>query len=280
MRPQRAPSHEKRYSASAASAASGADCVLSLLEDDARFKERDHRRAGGGSRDEKLVEKIVEKLGRQAGFVRRDMKQWDTEQGTWVGVAGLDRRGFKECSFAIRHFGATVPYRAQHFCDKNVDPFDKELLTLMTGCDANADADFTRDLFAQPASQHRGIAFKFRDEMKGLVGTLNKCQGHFVRCIKPNADKQPFHFDEKLSRAQLQSCGVLEAAKVSQAGYPKRILFKEFFFHFFGPNALKGYPQNPNRPKFVWGDERSKKLVWELAVHNATSRCMTCVPSV
>ena len=36
-----------------AAAASGADCVLSLLEDDARFKERDHRRAGGGTRDEK-----------------------------------------------------------------------------------------------------------------------------------------------------------------------------------------------------------------------------------
>ena len=66
-----------------------------------------------------------------------------------------------------------------------------------------------------------------------------------------------------------QSCGVLEAAKVSQAGYPKRIPFKEFFTYFYGPNALKGYPQNPNKPKLVWSpvaDPRARKLVWELAV--------------
>ena len=62
---------------------------------------------------------------------------------------------------------------------------------------------------------------------------------------------------------------MLEAAKVSQAGYPKRILFKEFFTYFYGPNALKGYPQNPNKPKLVWSpvaDPRARKLVWELAV--------------
>jgi hypothetical protein len=119
-----------------AAAASGADCVLSLLEDDARFKERDHRRAGGGTRDEKLAQKIIEKLSRRKGFVTAALKRWDEEQQVFVpassgganggggatprgtprggggggggGALPLDRKAFAGCSFAIEHFGATV----------------------------------------------------------------------------------------------------------------------------------------------------------------------------
>ena len=64
--------------------------------------------------------------------------------------APLDRQAFAGCSFAIEHFGATVPYWTEGFCDRNVDTFDKELLALMTECAANRHAEFTRDLFSQP----------------------------------------------------------------------------------------------------------------------------------
>ena len=119
-----------------------------------------------------------------------------------------------------------MPYWTEGFCDRNVDTFDKELLALMTECAANRHAEFTRDLFSQPVSQHRGISFKFRDEMATLVETLNKCEGHFIRCIKPNDARTPFAIEPEMLKVQLQSCGVLEAAKVSQAGYPKRIPYR------------------------------------------------------
>ena len=86
-------------------------------------------------------------------------------------------------------------------------------------------------LFAQPTSAHRSISFKFRDEMGSLIETLNRCEGHFIRCIKPNDERKPFLLDPEMTRAQLQSCGVLEAAKVSQAGYPKRIPFRLSLIH-------------------------------------------------
>ena len=117
--------------------------------------------------------------------------------GACGGGAPLDRKAFAGCSFAIEHFGATVPYWTEGFCDRNVDTFDKELLALMTECAANRHAEFTRDLFSQPVSQHRGISFKFRDEMHALVATLNRCEGHFIRCIKPNGARLPFEFDER-----------------------------------------------------------------------------------
>ena len=60
---------------------------------------------------------------------------------------------------------------------------------------------------------------------------------------------------------------MLEAAKVSQAGYPKRMLFKEFFCYFYGAHALKALlAGSGGRPKLCWGDARARKLVWELAV--------------
>ena len=71
-----------------------------------------------GTRDEKLAQKIVEKLSRRSGFVTAALKRWDEEQQVFVGAGGgaggggapLDRKAFAGCSFAIEHFGATVPY--------------------------------------------------------------------------------------------------------------------------------------------------------------------------
>lgn len=157
-----------------------------------------------------------------------------------MGAEGYDRKLFGGAHFAIRHFGSTVPYVATQFCDKNIDPLDKEILSLMCGCAGrSASGDFSASLFAQPTSQHRSISFKFRDEMAGLVETLGRCDGHFIRCIKPNDERKPFHLDAAMSHTQLQSCGVLEAAKVSQAGYPKRIPYLDFFNYFMGPHALR-----------------------------------------
>jgi hypothetical protein len=121
-------------------------------------------------------------------------------------------------AFAIRHFGTVVPYCIDGFCDKNADPLDKVMLELMQLChDSDKATDFSRRLFEQPSSDRRSLAFKFRDEMDRLVQTLEKCSGHFVRCIKPNDERKAFVLDPKTCTPQLQSCGVLEAAKVAQA---------------------------------------------------------------
>jgi hypothetical protein len=53
-------------------------------------------------------------------------------------------------------------------------------------------------------------------------GRCHRCDGHFIRCIKPNDERMPFAIEPQMLQTQLQSCGVLEAAKVSQAGFPKR----------------------------------------------------------
>lgn len=59
--------------------------------------------------------------------------------------------------------------------------------------------------------------------------TLNATTPHYVRCIKPNDEKLPFHFDPKRAVQQLRACGVLETIRISAAGYPSRWTYHDFF---------------------------------------------------
>ncbi|OWK01530.1 hypothetical protein Celaphus_00017786 [Cervus elaphus hippelaphus] len=59
--------------------------------------------------------------------------------------------------------------------------------------------------------------------------TLNATTPHYVRCIKPNDEKLPFHFNPKRAVQQLRACGVLETIRISAAGYPSRWSYHDFF---------------------------------------------------
>ena len=85
-------------------------CILSLLDDDTRYSERAQRRESTtGSRDDKFVEKLLEKLERHAGFVKASGRAWDPAHAQWAAARGFDRKLFGGAHFAIRHFGSTVP---------------------------------------------------------------------------------------------------------------------------------------------------------------------------
>ena len=49
-----------------------------------------------------------------------------------------------------------------------------------------------------------------------------------VRCIKPNAERQPLAFDEKLTLEQLRYSGVFEAVSIRKHGYPFRLVHRHF----------------------------------------------------
>ena len=216
--------------------------LFSLLNDDQLYTDRaaDRFTEGLSSRDEALVARMKADrpvgIGKMAGFVNELGRVWDGAEEKYVPVPGFDRRRFKSAHFGVQHFGGVVAYSAVGFSEKNADLLDGELWRLLSGS-ANSNA-FVRELFADDPSRRRSVSAKFQDEMRALVGTLSRSQGHFIRCIKPNHERKPFKVDAQLTAAQLQSCGVLEAAKVSQAGYPKRVPYRDFFLHFMGAHAL------------------------------------------
>ena len=136
----------------------------------------------------------------------------------------VENNGHKyDLSFIVVHFGNEVPYCVEGFCERNADQLDSHLKKLLQACaEANKANAFMHAIFDQEAAKERSIAFKFREEMAKLVDQqLRMCNGHFIRCIKPNNERKPFLLDPDTCTPQLQSCGVKEAAVVAQAGFDK-----------------------------------------------------------
>lgn len=60
------------------------------------------------------------------------------------------------------------------------------------------------------------------------MAILSSTQSHFIRCVKPNNDKNSNNFDSEVARNQLRYLGILEVIKIRKSGYAVRRTFKEF----------------------------------------------------
>ncbi|KIY64820.1 hypothetical protein CYLTODRAFT_432472 [Cylindrobasidium torrendii FP15055 ss-10] len=68
----------------------------------------------------------------------------------------------------------------------------------------------------------------FRSSLKLLMDTLVQTDIHYIRCIKPNENREAWALDPALTLAQLRACGVLETVRISLSGYPNRKTYEEF----------------------------------------------------
>uniref|UniRef100_A0A8C7U3B0 Myosin VB n=1 Tax=Oncorhynchus mykiss TaxID=8022 RepID=A0A8C7U3B0_ONCMY len=107
-------------------------------------------------------------------------------------------------SFIIIHFADKVEYQCDGFLEKNRDTVYEEHINILK-------------------------ASKFRSSLQLLMETLNATTPHYVRCIKPNDEKEAFSFDSRRAVQQLRACGVLETIRISAAGYPSRWTYPDFF---------------------------------------------------
>ncbi|XP_023978049.1 myosin-IIIb [Physeter macrocephalus] len=77
------------------------------------------------------------------------------------------------------------------------------------------------------------MASYFRYSLMDLLSKMVVGQPHFVRCIKPNDDREALKFTRDRVRAQLRSTGILETVSIRQQGYSHRILFEEFVKRYY-----------------------------------------------
>lgn len=61
-----------------------------------------------------------------------------------------------------------------------------------------------------------------------LLSKMVVGQPHFVRCIKPNNERQARKYDKEKVLLQLRYTGILETARIRRLGYSHRILFSNF----------------------------------------------------
>ncbi|KAM7485326.1 hypothetical protein LguiA_001335 [Lonicera macranthoides] len=100
-------------------------------------------------------------------------------------------------------------------------------------------------------SKFSSIASQFKQQLQSLLETLSATEPHYVRCVKPNNLLKPSIFENENVLQQLRCGGVLEAIRISCAGFPTRKTFDEFIYRFriLAPSVLSGSYDGPTASK-------------------------------
>ena len=75
---------------------------------------------------------------------------------------------------------------------------------------------------------------QFASQLRSLRSSIDAARPYYVRCLKPNDDLLPDLFLPGVVAHQLRCAGVLEAVRVSRAGYPQRFFREEFVGRYRG----------------------------------------------
>ncbi|TXG72473.1 hypothetical protein EZV62_001052 [Acer yangbiense] len=144
--------------------------------------------------------------------------------------------------FTICHYAGDVTYQTELFLDKNKDYVVPEHQALLSASRCH----FVPGLFpplpeeSSKSSKFSSIGSRFKQQLQSLLETLSATEPHYIRCVKPNNVLKPAIFENSNVLQQLRCGGVMEAIRISCAGFPTRKTFNEFLnrFRILAPNIL------------------------------------------
>ncbi|KAJ3090132.1 cytochrome c oxidase subunit 1 [Quaeritorhiza haematococci] len=195
--------------------------VLSLLDEETKFPK---------GTDDSWLQKMDQALGKHAYYIKPRTAK------------GL---------FGIKHYAGEVMYTVAGFLDKNKDAIAEEIYDLFQ----KSSNKFVSKIFATKEADSAGSSASkggpppkggkpggaggkttagtnFKNQLTALVTTLASTAPHYVRCIKPNPEKEAFSFNEDMVLAQLRYSGMLDTIRIRKAGYPMRVPFQTFAKNF------------------------------------------------
>uniref|UniRef100_A0A8C1BU81 non-specific serine/threonine protein kinase n=1 Tax=Cyprinus carpio carpio TaxID=630221 RepID=A0A8C1BU81_CYPCA len=218
--------------------------MLALLDEESRFPQ---------ATDQTLVEKFEDNL--------KSKNFWRPKR--------------VDLGFGIHHYAGKVIYNASGFLAKNRDALPADIVLLLRSSEnelirklvthplTKTGLLFTLYKYLTPLAESTGdathhprettnmktqtVASYFRYSLMDLLSKMVAGQPHFVRCIKPNNDRQAHKFDREKVLIQLRYTGILETAKIRRQGYSHRILFNNFIerYSILAFRANEEPPMNP-----------------------------------
>ncbi|KAL9273072.1 Myosin-11-like protein, partial [Drosera capensis] len=157
---------------------------------------------------------------------------------TYKNHRRLPKPKMSRTDFIISHYAGEVQYQSDQFLDKNKDYVVPEHQDLLSG----SKCTFVAGLFppvpeertktSNKSSKFSSIGSRFKSQLQQLMETLSSTEPHYIRCVKPNNLLKPAIFENINIMQQLRCGGVLEAIRISCAGYPTRRAFFEFLNRF------------------------------------------------
>ncbi|VAI50122.1 unnamed protein product [Triticum turgidum subsp. durum] len=147
----------------------------------------------------------------------------------------LEKTKFSETDFTISHYAGKVTYQTDSFLEKNRDYIVAEHCNLLSSSRCSLVSGLFSSLpeeSLRSSYKFSSVASRFKQQLQALMETLSSTEPHYVRCVKPNSVNRPQLFENQSVLHQLRCGGVLEAVRISLAGYPTRRTYAEFVDRF------------------------------------------------
>ena len=129
--------------------------------------------------------------------------------------------------FIVNHFAGEVVYFAGEFIEKNNDKLDPEAEKVLLSSSLPLVVTIATPEGGVPDPKAKKgvqtLGKKFVQSLAKLMEDLKQSNALFVRCIKPNPEKEPNKINGKSVIDQLRQSGTLDAVRLIQKGYPARI---------------------------------------------------------
>ncbi|KAG7227320.1 hypothetical protein INR49_000324 [Caranx melampygus] len=175
------------------------------------------------------------------------INQQHSENGAYIAS-----KGEYDTNFGIQHYAGVVYYDSRGFLEKNRDAisFDiiktvemsnNKLLHQIFGSELSNNGmkvANNKRVIMTPRSSLRAqndkrkqmptLSGQFRQSLDSLMKALSACQPFFIRCFKPNKDKQSQVFDRELCMRQLRYSGMMDTIRIRNLGFPVRHTFEDF----------------------------------------------------
>jgi myosin V len=156
--------------------------------------------------------------------------------------------------FSIEHYAGYVEYTTDTWIEKNKDQLpaaSSDLLKSSTFPLIDVIHKYVRaeDRAGRGTVATKSVSAQFSSQLRTLRARIDETIPHYIRCLKPNDDLAPNFFEPKNIVEQLRCGGVLEAVRVSRAGYPTRYPHDVFLARYYILGDSKD--QSPLSPMFV-----------------------------
>ncbi|XP_072300525.1 myosin-IIIb [Eucyclogobius newberryi] len=249
--------------------------LLSLMDEESRFPQ---------ATDQTLVDKFEDNLRCKYFWIPKRM----------------------ELCFGIQHYAGKVMYSVNGFLEKNRDTLPADIVVVLRTSEnkllqqlfsspltkignlATSRAKVTAASRSLPLlgsgrikvdtmemMRHPGettsmrrqtVASYFRYSLMDLLSKMVVGLPHFVRCIKPNDDRQALRFCEERVLVQLRYTGLLETVNIRRQGFSHRIAFEEFVNRYYYLAFRAHQPPGPGKENAIAILQRAKLENWVMGM--------------
>jgi ankyrin repeat protein len=175
--------------------------------------------------------------------------------------------------FSIEHYAGYVEYTTDSWLEKNKDQLPSASCDLLKSSEFNLIQAIqsyvrTEDRGGRGTVATKSVSSQFSTQLRILRARIDVTVPHYIRCLKPNDELVANFFEPKNVVEQLRCGGVLEAVRVSRAGYPTRYPHEVFMARYYILGDTKD--ESPQSPVFSPGSNTSvhmnlKRLISKIA---------------